>query len=221
AQDLEVKVGVVVATGNYADEEEIGFTQAGGKFLDRAAQIPATLLINVLQGIDPKSVTVGERNPVFVTAGDINENTGLVVIDIAIADKIGASKLGMRIVDIAGAEVTLTGSRVAIIRPQLVGPNTVILAFNRSCRLPLPIQPGSLLVEVGPRPKRRLVPGIGGVEPILRRVVEDHVKQHSQVMRMSGGNEIDEILPRAKTRVNLEKVLNGIAVVAIPMGALF
>jgi hypothetical protein len=117
AQDLKVKIGIVIATGNFADEEEIGFTQAGGKLLDRAAQIPATLLIDVFQGIDPKSVTVGERNPVFVTAGDIIENTGLVVINIAITDKVGASKLGMGIVDIAGAEVTLTGSRVGIIRP--------------------------------------------------------------------------------------------------------
>jgi len=71
----------------------------------------------VFQGVDPKSITVGERNPVFVTAGDIIENTGLVVIDIAIAVKVGPSKLGMGIVDIAGAEVTLTGSRVGIIRP--------------------------------------------------------------------------------------------------------
>jgi hypothetical protein len=40
-------------------------------------------------------------------------------------------------------------------------------------------------------------------------------------MGVSGGNEIDEIVPRAKTRVNLEEILDGIAVIAIPMGALF
>ena len=58
AQGFEVNVGIVVASGNYADEEEIGLTQASGKLLDRAAQIPVILLINVFQAIDPKSVTV-------------------------------------------------------------------------------------------------------------------------------------------------------------------
>jgi hypothetical protein len=51
-------------------------------------------------------------------------------------------------------------------------------------------------------------------------VVENHIQNHAQSLRMRGGDKFDQILSRSESRIDLQKILNRVTVESIAMYSL-
>ena len=73
-----------------------------------------------------KPSQVGQRDPVLVTEREVGQQARRLEPKIAEVQEIGALVLGSRVVDIAGAKVAGSGSRVAISILQLGRPDSIV-----------------------------------------------------------------------------------------------
>src|SRR5215510_13152734 len=58
------------------------------------------------------------------------------------------------------------------------------------------------------------------VQPIVARVVEDHVEDDAQAGRMRAADEVYEIGARTESWIDVEKILDGVTVIAVVGSAL-
>ena len=85
----------------------------------------------MLQSIHAKAVAVGQCDPIFVTLCDVVQCSCAVVIDVAIANEIGATHFRVRIVDVACPEIALAGAAVIFVALKLAWPDAVIGRMDR------------------------------------------------------------------------------------------
>src|SRR6476620_648506 len=118
-ENLPVPRRVAIGSSNLGHEEEIGFAEICGEFLDRAAEASTRLLRHVLERIETKPVAVGKCDPVFVAACQVIEGLRPVEVDVPQFDKIGAAEFRVWVVDISSSQIARSGPRVVIILLQL------------------------------------------------------------------------------------------------------
>jgi hypothetical protein len=97
--------------------------------------------------------------------------------------------------------------------PQLRREHAVVVAGDGGRVLAAGVEPGALVVEPGPRLERRIL--AGDVVPVVPGVIEDHVEDDAEARGMRGVDHVDEILAAAEVRVDLEEILDGVAVVRV------
>src|SRR5262249_19749994 len=137
-------------------------------------------------------------------------------------EKVRALMLGLRIIQVARAQVTRAGPRVIFSVGQLRRPHAVFAAFDLCYGLSLIAAPGAERITArsvtrNKRPARSILWG----EPVGPRMVEDDVEDDAQPRGMRIGHKFDQIPPVAEMWIHVEEVLNGVAVIRIQMASLF
>jgi len=59
-----------------------------------------------------------------------------------------------------------------------------------------------------------------GIEPVASGVVEDYVQDNAHAGIMSRSHQIGQVSPASKSGIDIQEVLNCIAVIAVLMGSL-
>ena len=220
ADHAPVLRGIGIRARHLAEQEEIGLAQVGGKLLDRAAEVAAGLGRHVLQRIEPEPVAVGERDPVLVAARQVRQRVAAVEVEVAKVEEVGAAKRRVLVVEVA-AKVHAAGARVALVALQLRRPHArVHLRVGKGRRrAAVTVEPDALGVERG-EPDVRLLARAVGVKPVAARMVEHHVEDDPQPLRVRGADQRHQILAAAEARVHVEKVLDRVAVKRVEVPAL-
>src|SRR5829696_6642014 len=218
----EIVLSREIAAGDFADEKEVLLAEIGRELLDSAAEIAGLLDRDVLQGVDPEAVAVGERNPVFVALREMRQRAGVIEREVTQVLEVAALVLGVGVERIARAEAAGARARIGFEVLQLGRPDPVLGPTD----------------TFRPRRAVRTAPGAEGlmaarvvglvfaarralrVEPVRSRVVEDDIEDDAQPAPMRLADELHEIVARPEPRIDLEEVLDAIAVVGVEMAAL-
>jgi hypothetical protein len=220
-QHVEVAVFRRVASRHFPDEEEVVFAEIGGELLERPAKSARLRQRDVFQRVEAKAVDVRERDPVLETSRQIVEQSGVVEVEIAQREKVAALVLRVGIVDVPRFQTPRAGAGVAIRIMQLRGPHAVVAradAFD------------GLAVAAAPRAERVTSVGVGrlvdaarrafGVKPIAAGMLEHDVEQNAHFALVRLVDEKRQVVPVAEARIDVEKVLDRVAVVAVLVSAL-
>ena len=82
-----------------------------GEFANRAAEVPCFLERHMLDRIDPKSVAIGDRDPVFVAVDQGAQRACGIECEILECKEIRPLVLCVRILHVVAAQGTESGSR--------------------------------------------------------------------------------------------------------------
>jgi hypothetical protein len=119
-----------IAAGDFPDEKEVLLAEIGRELLDPAAEIAGLLDRDVLQGVDPETIAVGERDPVFVALREMRQRPWVIERKVTQVLEVAALVLGVGIERIARAEAAGARPRVGVEVLQLGGPDPVLGATN-------------------------------------------------------------------------------------------
>src|SRR5262245_28442130 len=134
--DVQVAVFVVIAARDLPDQEEIAFAQVSGVLLNRAAKFVRLVEAYMLERVDAEAVAIGQRYPVLVTAREVAERPTAIQLEVAQVEKVRPPVFGLRIVQVARAEIARASPRVIFDVGQLHRPYAVFAALNLRHGLP-------------------------------------------------------------------------------------
>jgi hypothetical protein len=181
----------------------------------------------MLQRVDAESVAVGQRDPVAIAVGEGAQHRVAVrepVVEIEVAEilEIAALVLGIRIVDRAFAEASGACARVPVRILELARPDAILGAGDACRRFAARVAPEAGRIPPGRAVLRlvRVARRAFRVEPVRARMIEDDVEEDAHAAPVRLGDERDEIAARADTRIDLEKILDAVAVEGVEVAAL-
>src|SRR5262249_10169147 len=107
---------------------------------------------------------------------------------------------------------------VGVVGLQLAGPHAGLVAGDLWRAPALGVDPRPSLVEAGPGPVRGIL--AVDVVPVVAGVVEDDVQDDAHPSSMGGVHQVDRVPPRAEVGIDVEEVLDRVAVVGVGMASL-
>lgn len=118
------------------------------------------------------------------------------------------------------AEIARPGPRVALRVLKLRGPDSLLDIGDRGAdRRPVTAEPLPEWVVSGKRPVGNLVCA-AGIDPVETGMVEDDVENDANAVLVRGVDEFDEVAPRAEPRVDVQEMLDAVAVECVEVATL-
>ena len=178
----------------------------------------------MFQCVDAEPVAIRQSDPVLVAGGERAENIApagdrVIEIEIAQIDKVAAFMLRVGVVDVAGAETAAAGAHVIVRTLKFDRPGSILVPADPRSAVSLRVVPIAEWMAAGCIADGIAVIGAAGgvsrIAPVRPRVIEDVVEQDANAAAMGTFDQID---PRAEPRIDVEKVLDPIAMISVEGG---